>query len=143
MLVPSDIVVTTLNHAEQVKMLVPQYDHKVHVIGATVEPSALIHIARLNAEAGVTFICLGKSGGEWMANRVEEAGIHLNQANTVGLNGADKELVVSILEQSDQIYASSAVFPAVKQMLPDKVELYPMHLEKSSENLLKEITREQ
>ncbi|SDE91479.1 transcriptional regulator, GntR family [Fontibacillus panacisegetis] len=142
-LVPSDIVVTTLNHADQVKMLVSQYDHKVHVIGATVEPSALIHMARLNAEASVAFICLGKSGGEWMASRVEEAGIHLKQANTVGLYGADKELVASILEQSDQIYASSAVFPAVKQMLPDKVELYPMHLEKSSENLLKEITREQ
>ncbi|MNN72547.1 hypothetical protein D3C81_1885980 [compost metagenome] len=78
-----------------------------------------------------------------MASRVEEAGIHLNQANTLGLNDEDKKLVTSMLEQSDRIYASSAVFSAVKQMLPDKVDLYPMHLEKSSENLLKEITRDQ
>ncbi|MOA51249.1 hypothetical protein D3C78_1743710 [compost metagenome] len=77
-----------------------------------------------------------------MASRVEEAGIHLKQANTLGLQGEDKEQVASMLEQSDRIYASSAVFQTVQQMLPDRVELYPMHLEKSSENLLREITRD-
>ena len=134
---PSTVVITTLNHAEEVKKLFSRYDKKVLVIGATVDTSFLLEIARLQPDTAVGFVCLGKTGGEWMARRVFDAGITLIHSDVFGLD--EHKRLADTLERSDKIYASAAVFPELKKMAPDKVELYPMQLEKSSENLLQEI----
>ena len=48
---------------------------KVTVIGASVETSVLLDIARLAPGSGISFVCLGKAGAQWMASRMREAGI--------------------------------------------------------------------
>lgn len=135
----SDVIITTLNHADEVKKLFARYDKKVLVIGATVDTSFLLEIARLKPDTKVSFVCLGKSGGEWMASRVNDAGITQIRSDVIGLD--EPEQLGDILDRSDKIYASAAVFSELKKMAPDKVDLYPMLLEKSSENLLQEILR--
>jgi DNA-binding transcriptional regulator YhcF (GntR family) len=134
----SNVLVTTLNHAEEVRKLCSRYDKKVLVIGATVDTAFLLEIARLKPDTIVSFVCLGKPGGEWMANRVRDAGITQIRPDVLGLD--ERERLSNALEGSDKIYASSAVFPKLKALVSDKVVLYPMMLEKSSENLLQEIT---
>jgi DNA-binding transcriptional regulator YhcF (GntR family) len=135
----SNVLVTTLNHAEEVRKLCSRYDKKVLVIGATVDTAFLLEIARLKPDTIVSFVCLGKTGGEWMANRVRDAGITQIRTDVLGLD--ERERLSNALEGSDKIYASSAVFPELKALVPDKAVLYPMMLEKSSENLLQEITK--
>jgi len=136
----ADVIITTLNHSDQVETLLASAEKELFVIGATVEPSLLLHIARLNAGIHVAFVCLGKSGGEWMASRIEDAGINQIHTNTLGLVDQSPENIANTLQHADKIYASSSVFEQLKEMAPDKVELYPMRLEKSSENLLKQFT---
>jgi GntR family transcriptional regulator len=135
----SNVLVTTLNHAEEVRKLCSRYDKKVLVIGATVDTVFLLEIARLKPETIVSFVCLGKTGGEWMANRVRDAGITQIRSDVIGID--ERERLSSALERSDKIYASAAVFPELKALVPDKAVLYPMMLEKSSENLLQEIPK--
>jgi DNA-binding transcriptional regulator YhcF (GntR family) len=134
----SNVLVTTLNHAEEVRKLCSRYDKKVFVIGATVDTALLLEIARLKPDTIVSFVCLGKTGGEWMANRVRDAGITQIRPDVLGLD--ERERLSNALVRSDKIYASAAVFPELKALVPDKAVLYPMMLEKSSENLLQEIT---
>ncbi|MFC0330582.1 GntR family transcriptional regulator [Paenibacillus sepulcri] len=133
----ADIIVTTLNQAEEVKAVLAPFDKKVHVIGATAEPSVLLEISRLQPDMEVSFVCLGKKGGEWMARRVNDAGITGIKSAAFGL--LDSEHLSEALDRSAKIYASEAVFPELKKMAPDKVELFPMRLEQSSENLLREL----
>jgi len=136
LLAQTDLVVTTLNHAEETKELFGRYDRKVLVIGATVEAAALLDIARLEAGSSVGFVCLGRAGGEWMAGRVRDAGIAHIRAESVGLD--EGERLESCLANADKVYASGAVFDELKTRAADKVELYPMKLEMSSESLLEE-----
>jgi len=133
----SDVIITTLNHAEEAKVLFARFDNKVIVIGATIEASLLLEIAKLKQGTRVAFVCLGKTGGEWMANRIREAGINQLQLETIGINDPN-QLTDSFLHL-DKIYASAAVFPELKKLLPEKTVLFPMKLENSSENLLQEI----
>lgn len=128
-------IVATLNHAEEVKALLSPFDKKVHVIGAAVEPSVLIGLAKLEQNTPVSFVCLGKDGGEWMARRVIEAGIV--DIHSEGFGIQDQARLEEALDRSAKIYASSAIFQELKKRLPDKVELYPMRLEQSSESLLR------
>ncbi|MDR6550695.1 GntR family transcriptional regulator [Paenibacillus qinlingensis] len=132
-----DVIITTLNHAEEVKERFARFDSKVIVIGATIETSLLLEIAKLQQGTHVTFVCLGKVGGEWMANRIQEAGITQLHCESVGMS--ETERLAETFQNSDKIYASAAVFPELSKLLPEKTELYPMRLEKSSENLLHEI----
>ncbi|MDF2651285.1 MAG: GntR family transcriptional regulator [Paenibacillus sp.] len=133
----SHLIVTTLNHADEVKSLFARFDSKIIVIGATIEASLLLDIAKLKQGTRVAFVCLGKTGGEWMANRIREAGINQVIFETMGMN--DHEGLNEELRHLDIIYASAAVYPELKKMLPDKTELFSMKLEKSSENLLQEL----
>ncbi|MCY9658938.1 GntR family transcriptional regulator [Paenibacillus chondroitinus] len=133
----SDVVITTLNHAEETKALFARYDSKVIVIGATLEASQLLEIAKLQAGTHVAFVCLGRTGGEWMANRIREAGIHQLHVDIAGMN--EPERLNDALQHSHKIYASAAVFSELKKLQPDKTSLFPMKLEQSSENLLHEI----
>jgi GntR family transcriptional regulator len=134
----SNMVVTTLNHADEVKAILAGFDAKILVIGATAEMSFLLEVAKLEPGSKVSFACLGNAGGQWMAKRVDEAGIRQIEAISVGLD--HPEQLMENLKHSDKVYASAAVFDELKAMAPDKVELYPMVLEKSSEALLKETT---
>ncbi|TFE23463.1 GntR family transcriptional regulator [Cohnella luojiensis] len=133
----SHVIVTTLNHAEEAKALFAPFDSKVIVIGATIEASLLLEIAKLKQGTHVAFVCLGKTGGEWMANRIREAGINQLHFEIIGMN--ERERLNEAIQHLDKIYASAAVFPELKKMLPEKTELFPMKLEKSSENLLLEL----
>ncbi|RED61841.1 GntR family transcriptional regulator [Cohnella lupini] len=133
----SHLIVTTLNHADEVKSLFARFDSKIMVIGATIEASLLLDIAKLKQGTRVAFVCLGKTGGEWMANRIREAGINQVEFETMGMN--EHEDLNEELRHLDKIYASAAVYPELKKMLPDKTELFSMKLEKSSENLLQEL----
>ncbi|WP_223067541.1 GntR family transcriptional regulator [Paenibacillus caui] len=135
----SDVVVTTLNHAEEVRKLFSRYDKKIIVIGAAVDTAFLLEMARLKPETSVSFVCLGKTGGEWMATRVRDAGISQIRSDAFGLD--ERQPLSNALERSDKIYASSAVFAELKALAPEKTALFPMQLEKSSENLLKEIAQ--
>ncbi|OBZ14765.1 hypothetical protein A8L34_12730 [Bacillus sp. FJAT-27264] len=132
------VIVTTLNHAEEVKALLSPHSNKIIVIGATVDTSTLLEIARLQHGAAVAFACLGKTGGEWMASRVQEAGIQHLHYEIIGWNEGEQAL--DSYQHLDKIFASAAVFPELKRLIPDKVELFPMLLEKSSDNLLHDIS---
>ncbi|NHN32662.1 GntR family transcriptional regulator [Paenibacillus agricola] len=133
----SDVIVTTLNHADEAKALFARFDSKVIVIGATIEASLLLEIAKLKQGTHVAFVCLGKIGGEWMANRIREAGINHFHLEAMGMN--DSEHLNEAVRHLDKIYASAAVFPEMKKLLPEITELFPMKLEESSKNLLQEI----
>ncbi|WP_433744112.1 GntR family transcriptional regulator [Paenibacillus amylolyticus] len=135
------IVVTTLNHAKEVKKYFAASNIKILVIGADVEPSLLLEISSLEKNTRVSFICLGKIGGEWMARRVQEAGIHHLNVKTFGWEGEyEQEESLRLLQKTDRVYASAAVFPALFKLAPDKVVPYPMRLEQSSANLLNDIS---
>ncbi|NBD24703.1 GntR family transcriptional regulator [Paenibacillus glycinis] len=133
----SDIIVTTLNHADEAKALCSRFDKKVVVIGATVDTALLLEIASLKQGSHVAFVCLGKTGGEWMANRIREAGITALRVETLGMD--ERDYLSGAVDTFDKIYASAAVFPELKKMLPDKTELFPMKLEMSSASLLQDI----
>lgn len=130
-------IVTTLNHDVEVRELFRKPDLKIHIIGASVDMSVILDITRLKPDSSITFVCLGKAGAQWMASRVHEAGI-LNIHSRISSTD-DPENLLNQLEQSDTVYASQAAYNEVKAMSQDnaKVKLYPMVLERSSENLLK------
>lgn len=130
----SAMVVTTLNHHDQVKRLLTGKEVKLCVIGAQVETSTFLEIARLVEGSPVTFVCLGKAGGQWMAKRVHEAGLHSIKPYAVGIH--DHAQLLACLENSERTYASAAVYSKVRELAPDKVRRFPMLLEKSSETLL-------
>jgi DNA-binding transcriptional regulator YhcF (GntR family) len=132
----STIVVTTLNHAEEVRALLTGFEARIVTIGAAVHAPTLLEIAKLAPGTKVSFVCLGKAGGQWMASRVKEAGIAQIEAESFGLD--DKASLASSLKRSDRIYASAAAYPEVSALAPGKVAIYPMVLEKSSESLLAE-----
>jgi DNA-binding transcriptional regulator YhcF (GntR family) len=132
------VIVTTLNHADEVKALLSTHSHKIIVIGATVDTSALLEIAQLQRGTAVAFACLGKTGGEWMASRVQEAGIQHLHYEIIGWN--EQKQALNSYQHLDKIFASAAVYPEMKKLIPDKVELFPMRLEKSSDNLLHDIS---
>ncbi|EJL23929.1 GntR family transcriptional regulator [Brevibacillus sp. BC25] len=132
----ADQIVTTVNHADEVKELTARYHKSVLIIGANAQTSTLLEIARLEAGRAVGFVCLGKKGGEWMAGRVQEAGIEQIQHMTAGF--ADERSLQQIIHDSDLLYASAAVYDRLLALAPDKTRLYPMLLEQSSEALLKE-----
>ncbi|ULL14986.1 GntR family transcriptional regulator [Paenibacillus sp. H1-7] len=132
----SHTIVTTLNHADEVKAMLAGLDAKLLVIGATIEMSFLLDVARLEPGSKVSFVCLGNAGGQWMAKRVDAAGITQIEAMSVGLD--HPEQLQDNLVHADKVYASAAVLDELKAMAPGKVELYPMVLEQSSEMLLKE-----
>ena len=110
---------------------------KVTVIGASVETSVLLDIARLAPGSGISFVCLGKAGAQWMASRMREAGIEGVHASLAGLD--NREDLLQRIEESDLIYASDAAYEEVRTLSPGKVKLFPMTLEKSSESVLREL----
>lgn len=134
----ASVVVTTLNHADEVRQLFRGSEAKIVVIGATVETASLLAIARMEPGTKVGFVCLGRSGGQWMASRVAEAGITQITPSCCGMNEPDE--LARTLAQADRVYASAAVYDKLAAMQPDKVALYPMLLEKSSESLLRDVT---
>lgn len=131
-----DIVVTTLNHAEEWKPLFNKHNMPLLTIGAVVDFTLLLEIAKLVPGSKVAFICLGQQGGQWMAQRVKEAGITQIESIEAGLQ--DTASLDRALQEAEYIYASSAVYDRVKELAPDKVALYPLVLEKSSQSLLRE-----
>lgn len=131
-------IVTTLNHAEEVKALASLCDKSVITIGATIGTSALLEIARLDAKSTVGFVCLGKRGGEWMAQRVQEAGISQIHSLPVGVDHASD--LRQLVQTADHLYASAAVYEQVQALAPDKTRLYPMVLEHSSQSLLQDVS---
>lgn len=131
-------IVTTLNHDTEVKDLFRKLDKKIHIIGASVDISALLDIAKLKPGSNVTFVCLGKAGAQWMASRVQEAGI--SDIYPCISSTDDTEHLLKQLERSDTVYASAATYNEVKALSPGKVRLYPMVLERSSEHLLKNLS---
>lgn len=135
----ANVVITTLNHADEVKHLLTgaNYEKPVHVIGATIAMPLLLEIAACQPGSKVSFVCLGKAGGQWMARNIHDAGITQIEPLAVGVD--NREQLLEVLGYSDKIYASAAVYEELKAMAPDKVSLYPMVLEKSSENMLMSI----
>ncbi|WP_185897393.1 GntR family transcriptional regulator [Paenibacillus zeisoli] len=133
----ADLIITTLNHDQEVRGLLQGYNIKVYVIGATAAMPVLLEIAQHQSSSQVGFVCLGKEGGQWMANRISDAGIKNIQASPLGIDKASE--LQEMVEQFDTIYASSAAFDQVHELAPDKTRLFPMILEKSSENLLYEL----
>ncbi|MFS0557095.1 GntR family transcriptional regulator [Brevibacillus sp. 179-C9.3 HS] len=132
----ADQIVTTVNHADEVKEWAARYNKSVLIIGANAQMSTLLEIARLESGSAVGFVCLGKKGGEWMAKRVQEAGIGQIQHMIAGV--ADEHSLQQIIHDSDLLYASAAVYDQLLALAPNKTRLYPMQLEQSSEALLKE-----
>ncbi|WP_433943575.1 GntR family transcriptional regulator [Paenibacillus sp. SN-8-1] len=133
----ADLVITTLNHDGEVKELLQGYNIRIYVIGAAVAMPVLLEIAQQSSASQVGFVCLGNVGGQWMASRVQEAGIMNITASPLGIENAAE--LQELVEQSDTVYASSAVFAQVNELAPDKTRLFPMILEKSSERLLYEL----
>ncbi|WP_164779544.1 GntR family transcriptional regulator [Paenibacillus kobensis] len=134
----ANVIVTTLNHADEVKQRLASYKKTIHVIGATIEMPLLVEISKMKPGSKVSFVCLGKAGGQWMARNVHEAGLMQIESEAVGIDNR-KELAKSI-QQADKVYASAAVFEELRTMASDKVELYPMVLEKSSVNMLADLS---
>lgn len=135
----SNVIITTLNHSDEVKKLFSRDEKKVIVIGATIDMSLLLEVSKLQPGSEVSFVCLGKAGGQWMAQSLQDAGITQIQAHSMGIG--NREQLMETIGQSDKVYASAAVYQELKALAPEKVAFYPMVLEKSSENLLKEFSK--
>lgn len=129
-----DAIVTTLNHVEEVKKTVTGDTKKVVAIAATTDSSLLLDISKMAPGSKVGFVCKGEKGGEWMAQRIKEAGIEQIEYDIQGID--DKDKLMSLIERSDRIYASPMVYTRLKTISPEKVFLFPLKLEKSSEILL-------
>lgn len=130
-------IITTLNHDTEVKALLKKLDKKIHIIGASVDMSALLDISKLKPGSNVTFVCLGKAGAQWMVNRVQEAGLTNIHPYISSID--DTEHLLKQLERSDTIYASAAAYDQVKAISPEKVKLYPMVLERGSQHILQNL----
>lgn len=74
-----------------------------------------------------------------MAESLKDAGITQIQGHSMGIG--NREQLMETIGQSDKVYASAAVYQELKALAPEKVAFYPMVLEKSSENLLKEFSK--
>lgn len=133
----ADLVVTTLNHADELKTCLQDVHVDVVTIGATADMATLVDIAQLDQGSKVAFVCLGNQGGQWMARRVEEAGIQHIVAFTGGTD--EQSALLHTVSQADFVYASSAVFQDLKMVAPNKVKLYPLILERSSVKLLQDL----
>lgn len=136
---PSGLVIATLNHADEIKSLLAPFDISVEVIGGMLDPAGLLQLARLETGTRVGFVCLGRSGGQWMAKRVEEAGI--TQIVPSVFESREQALSTELLANADLVYASGAVYDQLAKAIPGKVRLYPMQLEKSSERMLEELAK--
>ncbi|MDQ0061697.1 GntR family transcriptional regulator [Paenibacillus harenae] len=134
----ADAVVTTLNHSDEVHKLTGTRK-TVLTIGATIDFSLLLEIAKLSSGSKVGFVCLGQKGGQWMAQRVKEAGVQHIEYSALGTN--NPQALERFADGADKIYASSAVYDEVKSLAPDKTVHFPLILEKSSENLLKDFLK--
>ncbi|MFC3885657.1 GntR family transcriptional regulator [Bacillus songklensis] len=134
----TDFIVTTLNHDEEVRELLAHCDKKILTIGATAEMPLMIDIAKMEPGSKVGFVCLGNKGGQWMSQRVQDAGI--SQIVSMPRGTSNHEKLLETLKEADRIYASPVVYDKVKELAPDKTMLYPLKLEKSSEALLKDLT---
>lgn len=135
-----ELIVTTLNHADEIRTLLSDTELRFVTIGATADISVLLEIAKIEAGSKVTFVCLGKRGGQWMAEKVEAAGIRHIDSAVSGID--DTEKLSELIRRSDRIYASSAVFGELKEIAPRKVSLFPLMLEKSSEELIRESVKQ-
>ncbi|MGM0883233.1 MAG: GntR family transcriptional regulator [Bacillota bacterium] len=134
----ADAVVTTLNHSDEVHELTGTRK-RVLTIGATIDFPLLLEIAKLSSGSKVGFVCLGQKGGQWMAQRVKDAGIQHIECSALGTNNPQD--LEQFINGADKLYASSAVYDKVKSLAPDKTVHYPLILEKSSENLLKDFLK--
>ncbi|WP_028547782.1 GntR family transcriptional regulator [Paenibacillus sp. UNC451MF] len=132
----ADTVLTTLNHAEEVRGLVGARK-QVITLGATVDFGVLMDVAKRSKGSQVGFVCLGLKGGQWMAQKAADAGIEHIVSVPLGMN--DEVKLRELIKQADKLYASSAVYDELKHLAPDKVAAYPLVLEKSSEELLKNL----
>jgi DNA-binding transcriptional regulator YhcF (GntR family) len=135
----ADIVVTTLNHIDEVKELLSGKHVQILTIGATANISILMDIAKMDVGSKVVFVCLGNQGGKWMAERVKEAGIGHIESIAMGMD--NNEALRKAIKQSKCVYASSAVYDEIMTLAPEKAALFPLVLEKSSEKLLKDLAR--
>ncbi|WP_309122502.1 GntR family transcriptional regulator [Paenibacillus sp.] len=135
----AQLAVTTLNHAEEVRKLLSDKPLRLVTIGATADISVLLDIAKIEAGSKIAFVCLGKRGGQWMAERVEAAGIRHFDISAAGTD--DKEGLWEAIRESNRVFASSAVFDELKVLAPDKVSLFPLVLERSSEEFIREAAK--
>ncbi|MFT9846045.1 GntR family transcriptional regulator [Aneurinibacillus sp. REN35] len=127
-------VITTLNHSEEVKDYFKKHKKPVYTIGATLSVIDLMNIAKLKEGTKVAFVCLGDSGGQWMAKRVEEAGINHIVSVVGGINKREK--LEEIISSVDYIYASEAAYEELNSRAPEKTCLLPLKLERTSEEIL-------
>lgn len=74
-----------------------------------------------------------------MASRVREAGIQQIHYETLGWD--EPVQLADKFQHLDKIYASAAVFTELIKLIPEKVKLFPMQLEKGSENLLQDLSK--
>jgi hypothetical protein len=83
--VEADIVVTTMNHGDEVKELLSDKQIQILTIGATADIATLMDIAKIDTGSKVAFVCLGNQGGQWMAERVKDAGIRQIESFVAGM----------------------------------------------------------
>lgn len=72
-----------------------------------------------------------------MADKAQEAGMTHIEAIVAGTN--DPESLQQVLQESDVVYGSEAVFSHIQAAAPDKAVKVPFILEKSSIELLNQI----
>ncbi|MNI34336.1 HTH-type transcriptional repressor YtrA [compost metagenome] len=133
----TDLIITTLNHSKETISLFNRFNCHVNVIGATIKSQLLLDIAKLQKGTRVAFVCLGKSGGEWMVQQVLDSGI--DHLHLEGLGMDEPAHLNETLQRVDKIYASSSVLSELQRLYSNRTELFSMMLEKSSENLLLDI----
>ncbi|WP_308635781.1 GntR family transcriptional regulator [Paenibacillus silvisoli] len=134
---PNDIWVTSLNQANRAKAILGPLEKKVHVVGVTVDSSIVLELATLQRDSNISFVCQGRTGGEWMLQRIREDGITQLHAEIIDID--EHESLETALSHSTKVYTSRAVYSELKELAPDKVELFKLRLERSSENLLREL----
>lgn len=127
-------IITTLNHADEVKDFFVKSKKPIYTIGATLSPIDLINIAKLKEGTKVAFICLGDRGGQWMEKRVKEAGI--DHIDSIAAGMKESENMKEIIHSVDYIYASEAAYKELISLAPDKTSLLPLKLERTSEEIL-------
>ncbi|WP_110932929.1 hypothetical protein [Paenibacillus bouchesdurhonensis] len=119
----ADVMITTLNHADEARALLVDCSKPLLTIGAA-NISTLLDISKMDKGSKVAFVCLGKQGGQWMAESVKSAGIMQIESKAFGID--DKQAVLEAIQQSTCVYASSAVYDEVSALAADKSKLFPL-----------------
>ncbi len=84
-------------------------------IGATTEMSFVLSMSKLAPQTKVGFVCLGRRGGQWMADKAQEAGMTHIEAIVAGTNDPEKP-AASLAGKRRRLWLGSGILTYYRQL---------------------------